>query len=236
MKLKQIVLVIIFIVLLFSLLIIDPLSLMVNNDVVENDNINKQVLKEIEEIENSEYEDIYLDYKNKNKDTVGYISIEEVNISYPIMSSNISNDYYLSKDYNNQDSIYGSIYLDIHNNGTFNNINMIHGHNVYNGSTMFTNLTKYKDENFYNNASKEITIYNGSEEVKYQIYTLNVIDSNELQIPVDYQKNTEWLKKAFNLSKVEYEEILKYEDILILNTCDYSFDEARLLVLAYKIS
>ena len=76
---------------------------------------------------------------------MGWITIEGTNINYPIVKGT-DNDFYLNHDFNGQENIAGSIYLDFESQGDFDGRNnIIYGHNMKNGS-MFAALEKYTSE------------------------------------------------------------------------------------------
>ena len=68
------------------------------------------------------------------------------------------NDYYLDHAYTNEYMACGSIFADYraYKNMEYNRNTVLYGHNMNNG-TMFNNVTKFLDEDFFN--STNITIY-----------------------------------------------------------------------------
>jgi sortase B len=85
-----------------------------------------------------------------NNDVVGFIYIKDTNINNPVLQRKSEKDYYLYRDfYGNQDR-HGSVYVreacDVF--GPSDNVT-IYGHNMADG-TMFANLHKYKDKDFFN--------------------------------------------------------------------------------------
>ena len=84
----------------------------------------------------------------QNRDFVGWISIDGTNINYPVMQTIDNPNYYLKHGFDKQYSNYGVPYvqencaLDISDNV------VIYGHHMNNGS-MFADLCKYENENFY---------------------------------------------------------------------------------------
>ena len=77
------------------------------------------------------YTNINLNYYiNKNKDTVGWIKIDNTKVNYPIVQST-NNTYYLDHDFYNTKTSIGWIYADYRNNfDIFNNNTIIYGHNL----------------------------------------------------------------------------------------------------------
>ena len=85
---------------------------------------------------------------NINKNIVGYIKIDNTSINYPILKGK-DNIEYLSKNYKDEYSFSGSIFLDYRNNNFNDSYSIVYGHNLYRGG-MFSDIRKYKDESFFN--------------------------------------------------------------------------------------
>jgi len=125
------------------------------NEYKKSSNIYNKLNQFVEENQTISEEQIlptvdFASLKNINNDVIGWIYIDNLNISYPILQG-VDNDFYLKHmvdgSYNNA----GSIYLDYRNNHDLSSKhNIIYGHNMLDGS-MFTNLTRYKDQSFYDN-------------------------------------------------------------------------------------
>lgn len=84
----------------------------------------------------------------KNKDIVGYIEIPNTTISYPVLQTTDEPDFYLNHDINRNYSFYGTPYLSAYCNLEKSDNLIIYGHNI-NGTKMFGELTKYREENFF---------------------------------------------------------------------------------------
>ena len=108
-----------------------------------------------------------------NPDIIAWIEIENTNINYPVLQGN-DNNYYLKHNYKKEYSINGSIFLDMNYNWNPPSTNLlIYGHNNKN-NTMFQDLLKYKNKQFYEEHPiiKFTTI---NEEANYEI--LSVFES-----------------------------------------------------------
>lgn len=86
-----------------------------------------------------------------NNDVVGWISIADTPINYPVLQRKSEKDYYLYRDFFGKDSKHGSIYVreacDVF--GPSDNVT-IYGHNMADGS-MFTGLLYFTNKGFFNN-------------------------------------------------------------------------------------
>ena len=157
-----------------------------NNDLKELETgVFAEVVQEIEEENGEVVKTIDFDKLTQiNSDVVGWISIENTAINYPILQAN-DNEYYLKKDLYKKNNSCGSIYLDCNTNKDFSEQNtVIYGHHLTRGG-MFTELDK---------------IYNGElgNEVYIQIYTLE--NSYTYQVIASYiaKPSLEIVKKSFN--------------------------------------
>ena len=76
-------------------------------------------------------------YRNINCDVVGYLSIPETIISYPILQDTEDNDYYLHHNIDGSKGYPGCIYIENYNHKDFeDSAPVIYGHNMKN-DTMF---------------------------------------------------------------------------------------------------
>ena len=90
------------------------------------------------------------DLQKENEDVKAWIKINDTNINYPVVQAN-DNEYYLYRNYKKENSNYGSIFIDSNSNIENPNSNIImYGHNMKDGS-MFKDLLKYSDKEYFNN-------------------------------------------------------------------------------------
>lgn len=168
----------------------------------------------------------------KNIDYRGWIKIDNTNINYPILQGQ-DNEEYLYKDINNEYIVSGSIFMNYLNNGFDDQNTVLFGHNMKNG-TMFANLKKYKEEDFfYNNNDIEIDLSNG-EYLKYKVFSVYITDINDNYTKTSFEDKDEY--KEF-LERIKNKSIYKSDisvnendKIITLSTCSYEFDDARLVV------
>lgn len=168
----------------------------------------------------------------KNIDYRGWIKIDNTNINYPILQGQ-DNEGYLYKDINNEYIVSGSIFMNYLNNGFDDQNTVLFGHNMKNG-TMFANLKKYKEEDFfYNNNDIEIELSNG-QYLKYKVFSVYITDINDNYTKTSFEDKDEY--KEF-LERIKNKSIYKSDisvnendKIITLSTCSYEFDDARLVV------
>ena len=91
----------------------------------------------------------YLELFKENNDFVGWIKIKDTKINYPVMKTRKQFDYYLMRNFKKQYSIYGTPFIGENCTTKISAFNtVIYGHHMKNG-TMFSDLTKYKNKDFY---------------------------------------------------------------------------------------
>lgn len=178
-----------------------------------------------------------------NSDVVGWIKIDGTNIDYPVMQNG---DFYLHKNIYKNYSSHGTPYLAEHCNLKSSDNLIIYSHHM-NDNTMFSQLEKYKNYNFYQNHKyiKFYTIENGmtAENIyeimiafktiaysdagfRYYSYTnfQNVEDYEEF---VDNCRNLEFYNTGVGGTNND-----KY---ITLSTCEYSQKNGRMVVVAKKV-
>lgn len=84
----------------------------------------------------------------QNSDFVGWIFIDGTNIDYPVMQTIDNPNYYLKRGFDKQYSSYGVPYVQENCDLELSDNCVIYGHHMNNGS-MFADLCKYADEDFY---------------------------------------------------------------------------------------
>ncbi|KYG29336.1 class B sortase [Alkalihalobacillus trypoxylicola] len=206
---------------------------------------NRQVLADIQEV--YEPRDHDKDFNNNenlrksfdpllaiNKDIVGWISIDNTRIDYPILQSN-DNDYYLNRNYLLEESRAGSIFMDFRNDISELGLHTIlYGHRMKDG-TMFADLKKYLQQDYYeeNRYFYFDTLYDSYEIEIFSAYTTTT-DFYYIETNFEDQSNylhfiEEIQAKSMIKSEVTVEE---NEQIITLSTCDYALnrDQGRLVV------
>ena len=186
------------------------------------------------------YEQIRLEKENENNNNLfnkyeeyrGWIKVDNTNIDYPIVQGK-DNSFYLDKDINKNYVSSGSIFMNYLNNGFNDENTVLFGHHMRN-KTMFAQLKKYKEkEFFYGNNNIEIEIKDGKT-LKYKVFSVYVTDANDNYIKTNFDNKSEY--KEF-LDKIKNKSIYKSDinvdendKIITLSTCSYEFNDARMVV------
>lgn len=178
-----------------------------------------------------------------NSDIIGWIKIDGTNIDYPIMQNG---DYYLHKDIYKNYSSHGTPYLAPFCNLKKSDNLIIYGHHMKD-NTMFSQLEKYKNYNFYLNHKyiKFFTIENGrtienTYEVMIAFKTIAYSDEGfryynytDFQNYEDYE---EFVENCRNLEFYYTGVVGTHQDKYItLSTCEYSQKNGRMVVVAKKV-
>ena len=172
------------------------------------------------------------DSQINHKDYRGWIKINSTNIDYPVFQGK-DNLYYLDKDISGKYLISGCIFMNFTNN-EFEDLNTIlFGHNMKNG-TMFADLSKYKQKDFfYNNNHIDIEI-NTNQHLKYEVFSVYTTEATDDYIITNfdsdeaYKQFVEQIKnKSIYKSDIQIDE---QDKIITLSTCSSEFKDARLVV------
>ncbi|CEN79724.1 class B sortase [Paraclostridium sordellii] len=80
-----------------------------------------------------------------------WLKLDNTNIDYPVVQTD-NNDHYLNYDFYNKPSDSGCIFMDHRDNAKSQNI-ILYGYDMRN-KTMFNNLLKFKDKDFFDKIIK----------------------------------------------------------------------------------
>ena len=170
------------------------------------------------------------DFQIDNKYYRGWINIYNTYINYPVLQGD-DNMYYLDKDMNSEYLISGSIFMNYANDGFDDKNTVLFGHNMKNG-TMFADLNKYKQKDFFY-GNNNIDINNGNH-LEYEVFSVYITDAKDNYIQTNFENKSqykEFLEKIQNKSIYQSDiEIDGDDKIITLSTCSYEFNDARLVV------
>lgn len=224
----------------------------INNNEIEKENTEeetketKEITEKTNEVENKETERMLKvkELQKENADIVGWLEIENTSINYPVLQGE-DNEYYMTHNYKKEKSKNGSIFLNKDYDWNIPSSNLLmYGHNLGNG-TMFQELLKYQNKEFYNN-HKVIRFTTAKEDAEYEIISVfksRVYYKSEQNVFRYYyfiNANTEeeynnYVENAKKASIYEIEPTAKYGDQLItLSTCSYHVKDGRFAVVGRK--
>ncbi len=181
----------------------------------------------------------FIDMLNQNPDTIGYISIPNTLVQYPVVQT-VDNDYYMGKDFYRNSSDSGAIFMDFRNNirdiESPNNF-ILYGHHMKDDS-MFATLTYYYSNQFFqsNPVIEFNTIYGN---YKWEVFSAYATDvdfyyiETYFETPADYEA---FLLECKDKSKHKNDVMPTSDDtILTLSTCFYNGEGERFVVQARLI-
>ncbi len=206
-----------------------------NNNESSNNSKNDNAISSDTVVENTSIDFSYL--YEINKDTIGWIKINNTDVSYPIVKAQ-DNDYYLNHSFNKEYNSAGWIFADYRNSLDFSDKNtIIYGHNRRNGS-MFSTLNETIKESWYTNPeNKYITIYTPSETYTYEIFSIYKISQNKFDNRIEFSSNEEYQKyisDLLSLSIYNFNVNVDYNDnILTVYTCANN-NKYRIVIHAKK--
>lgn len=184
--------------------------------------------------------------KKKNSDIIGWIEIEGTNINYPVLQGS-DNDFYMTHNYEKEESVYGSLFLDKDYDWKRGSNNLlIYGHNMQDGS-MFHDLLNYADKDYYEE-HPIIRFTTPEEDAEYEIiaaFRSRVYYKSEQNVfryyyfvnPESKEEYEEFVKNAKEASIYDTRNTAEYGDKLItLSTCSYHTEDGRFAVIGRKIN
>ena len=167
-------------------------------------------------------------------DAVGWITMDETHIDYPVVHGK-DDLFYASRDIYQQPSLTGAIYLQAKNAGDFaESYNLLYGHHMDNGA-MFGDLTKYLDPGFFNSHLTGTLVT--SKEV-FDIEVISVIETDAYEdatygiTSMDWNGYTANILNNSNITVVNTNSAVTSADkFLVLSTCEGAATDGRILLI-----
>lgn len=189
---------------------------------------------------NPKYKELY----EKNNDFVGWISIEDSRIDYPVMQNVEDNEYYLHRDFDKQYDLSGLIFADNRCNIAEPMTNTIlYGHNMKAG-TMFAGLLKYKNKSYYE-SHRNIqfdTIYGERTYHVFAAFSVQVYNEEDKEFKyyafVDMKEEEEfntYIEQVMQKSYYQDEIPVFGDELLTLSTCESGNNDKRFVVMAKRV-
>ena len=176
---------------------------------------------------------------DQNSDFVGWISIDDTNINYPVMWTPNNPNYYLKHSFEKEYSDYGVPYIDEDCVMGESNNYVIYGHHMNDGS-MFADLCKYTDADF---CKEHPTIAFGtlSSFGKYEVVAAFKFNTNRETFKYNEYTLMDEVQFAEFMENVRARQLYdtgvtaEYGDqLLTLSTCEYTYPNGRFVVVAKK--
>lgn len=183
--------------------------------------------------------------RDQNSDFIGWISIEDTKLDFPVMYAPNNKDFYLRHDFNKEYSVYGVPYLDekttLGANDQSENL-VIYGHNMKTG-TIFGCLTGYKEAGYYQQHPyvQFDTVYGDGIYEVFAAFSIDVAADTSFvynqYVDMDEETYDTYVEEVISRSDVDTGIRPVYgEQLLTLSTCEYSSDNGRYVVVARRVS
>lgn len=235
---------------IFAKNIYDSYQTKKNNEKLQEIYYSETVNSTTDETDNSSIISKFEPLIEINPETVGWITVPNTTANLVVVQKKdeeIGNEYYLKHNFFNEDSESGAIFMDRRNiateTETSDNI-ILYGHNQAD-ETMFGDLKKYKDIEFYKE-NPVITFSTLYDEKQYKIISYFVIDiepshgeifdyHNYINFDDEEEFNyyiSEIMARSYMLNDVDVE----YGDkFLTLSTCSNEFSTSRFVIIARQV-
>ena len=188
------------------------------------------------------YADLYL----KNKDLIGWVTVDGTRIDYPVMQTQDDPEFYLHRNFDKEYTASGTPFMDALSDIFVPTSNfLVYGHHMKNG-TMFKDLLKYDDKEFYqkHRTFRFDTIYKGGQGT-YQViaagYSKIYPESSYAFKYYQYAGMTtedsfnEYIEGVKRISAYDTGETAAFGDQLVtLSTCAYHTENGRFFVVGRR--
>ena len=166
---------------------------------------------------------------NAYPDAIAWLYLPDTAISYPVMQSD-DNDLYLHHAYDGSYLKAGSIFLDYRAENRFmNNINVLYGHNMKNG-TMFADICKFKSPDYFD-SHRYGWLFTPETVYRLDFFAVCLTDWND-SIYSDYADTATQTGHIRDIAKIyEDAEIADSDRLILLSTCSYEFQNARTVLV-----
>ena len=209
----------------------------INNELKEiiNYNIaNEDIsINKVEDTKTNKINGLFTDLLEVNKDTIGWLKINNTKIDYPVVQVD-NNDYYLNNDYYHNKNYNGWIFADYRNKfETLDQNTIIYGHNKYLNETMFGTLNKVLDNSWLeNDENLTITFNTLYKQMQWEIFSVYKINNTNDYLITSFSSDSSF-KKFLNIIKKRSfysfsTKVTTDDKILTLSTC---IDQNKRLVV-----
>lgn len=199
----------------------------------------------------------YQTLHKQNSHLIGWLTIEDTVIDYPVMQTPEDEEYYLDKDFYGNENINGCLIMDTdsvvgtgradngYQNGQSPSTNLIiHGHTMQNGD-MFGNLDLYKDETYgrEHNIIRFDSLYEEREYEVISVFYSQVFYKSEEMFKYYkfFQADTQaefddWYGniKSMSLYDTGVEAELG-DEFITLSCCAYHVEDGRFVVVGRRV-
>ncbi|MGN1299513.1 MAG: class B sortase [Candidatus Scatovivens sp.] len=199
----------------------------------ENKNLNDNIINEyvIADTslpnETSTNESLQIDFDNlikTNKDTIGWIRVNNTEINYPIVQAT-DNDYYLTHNFYNNYNSAGWIFADYRNNfETLDKNTIVYGHNRRNNSMFGTLKNLLTNDWFSNTDNCSFDFYTTTAHYTAKIFSVFKIKTSEFIAKIIFSSDDAFISYVNTLREKSIYDfkvpVTSNDNIITLYTCD----------------
>lgn len=177
--------------------------------------------------------------KETNPDTVGWLTVKNTTVNYPVVQAT-NNSYYLNHDFNKNSNTLGWIFMDYRNNpNDLQQNTIIYGHNLSKDKLMFGNLSATLNSSWHTNSSNHyITFNTASADMQWRIFSIYKVEATNDYLYNNFASQEDFLTFANKMkSRSVYDfgvTINENDKLLTLSTCQNS-GKWRLVVHAVLV-
>ncbi len=163
-----------------------------------------------------------------NPDVVGWLSIDDTNISYPIVQGE-DNKYYLDHLFTGEKNRAGCLFLDSENAPDFSDGNsVVYGHYLKDG-TMFSSLLKYKEQDYFDaHPAGWLVTPEGTNRVRFFSGLVSNVRGEAWTTAPDAAWPTRMTQNSLFNADITPD---PSDQFLTLSTCSYEFKNARFVLI-----
>lgn len=175
-----------------------------------------------------------------NDHFVGWISIDDTQMNYPVLQHKKIPEYYLRRDFSKKYNYHGVPFMDYKCTVNESDNIIIYGHNMKDGS-MFSAVEDYMNRDFYEN-HRYVKFDTLESYGLYEVVCVFKIDVNRNDFAyyeaVDFESEEQFnnfISCAKELAPYDTGVSAEYGDTLLtLSTCEYTLDNGRCVLIAKK--
>lgn len=189
-----------------------------------------ELSEETDAVESSESVDHFIipegmkNLMDQNSNVVGWVTIDDTNIDYPIVQNKDDNEYFLHRDINGEKNSAGSIYLDSNHEMNGTGMHAIYGHHMKNG-TMFKDIVKFRGSD-YMQQHQNIKIWTNEKEL-----ILKPVYCYAGPADGSYRNSFDSASELQEFLKEKTGKTISSDNVFVFITCSYgSVDERTYLI------
>ena len=169
----------------------------------------------------------------KYPDVVAWLYCANTGLNYPIVqTAEEGGEYYLYRDIDGSSNKNGTIFLDWRCNSDFSTQNnLIYGHNMKSGR-MFAPIMNYKQQWYYD-VHPYMYLYTPNQLYKVNLFA-GFVTPHDSDV-YSYSLTSDYINQCIASSTFKSTTGTPTGNILTLSTCDYTYDNARYVVLGEMV-